>query len=122
MADDQMKRFSFVSNALPAETFSVVRFSGEEGLSSCYRFEVELVSANAGIDLDGVLQAPVSFTILRPGGDIPFHGIVAEFEQEHRVDRHVFYRAVLVPKLWWLSLTHHNQVFLDETVPDNLAP
>ena len=42
MADEQTKRFSFSSDALPAQTFTVVRFRGEEELSRCYRFEQEM--------------------------------------------------------------------------------
>ena len=112
------KKFDFVSSALPADTFGVVRFKGTEGFSMCYEFEIDLVSKNAEIDLTTVLKNPVSFTILREDGDIPFHGILAQFEQLHEMDEHVFYRAVLVPKLWWLSLTHHNQVILNKTVPE----
>ncbi|HQK86017.1 MAG TPA: type VI secretion system tip protein TssI/VgrG [Acidobacteriota bacterium] len=121
MADEQTKRFAFSSDALPAETFTVVRFHGEEGLSRCYRFELELVAEDASLDLAAVLAAPVAFTILRAEGDIPFHGVLAGFEQLHQMDNYVFYRAVLVPKLWWLGLTHHNQVFLNQTVPQILA-
>jgi type VI secretion system secreted protein VgrG len=47
--------------------------------------------------------------------DLPFHGILTYFEQMHQVDRYVFYRAELRPKAWWLTLTRHNQVFLDMT-------
>jgi len=112
------KRFDFVSQGMAEDTFGVVRFKGSEGFSKCYEFEVDLVSTNAEMDLNQVLKNPGTFTILREEGDIPFHGILAEFEQLHQVDEYVFYRAVLVPKLWWLSLTHHNQVFLDKTVPD----
>jgi type VI secretion system secreted protein VgrG len=112
------KKFDFVSSALPADTFGVVRFKGTEGFSMCYEFEVDLVSKNAEIDLTEVLKNPVTFTILREDGDIPFHGILTQFEQLHEVDEYVFYRAVLVPKLWWLSLTHHNQVILNKTVPE----
>ncbi len=112
------KKFDFVSHASPANTFGVVRFKGVEGFSTCYQFEIYLVSKNAEIDLTTVLENPVTFTILREDGDIPFHGILAQFEQLHEVDEHVFYRAVLVPKLWWLSLTHHNQVLLNKTVPE----
>ncbi len=112
------KKFDFVSRALPADTFGVVRFKGVEGFSTCYQFEIDLVSKNAEIDLTTVLKNPVSFTILREDGDIPFHGILAQFEQLNEVDEYVFYRAILVPKLWWLSLTHHNQVFLNKTVPE----
>jgi len=112
------KKFDFVSGALPADTFGVVRFKGYEGFSTNYRFVVDLVSQESEIDLTKVLQNPATFTIVRENGDIPFHGILAQFEQLHEVDAYVFYRAVLVPRLWWLSLSHHNQVILDKSVPD----
>ncbi|MBN2688918.1 MAG: type VI secretion system tip protein VgrG [Deltaproteobacteria bacterium] len=113
------KKFDFVSHAagLDADTFGVVRFKGTEGFSLCYEFEIDLVSLNAEIDLTAVLKNPATFTILRDTGDIPFHGILARFDQLHEMDGFVFYRALLVPKLWWLSLTHHNQVLLNRTVP-----
>mgnify|MGYP001052828048 CR=1 FL=1 len=120
MAFLTQNKFDFVSRGLDPDTFAVVRFRGAEGFSKCYEFEVDLVSTEAEIDLNQVLKNPATFTILREEGDIPFHGILAEFEQLHQVDDYVFYRAVLVPRLWWLSLTHHNQVFLDKTVPDIL--
>ncbi|MBT8489815.1 MAG: type VI secretion system tip protein VgrG, partial [Deltaproteobacteria bacterium] len=112
------KKFDFVSQALPPETFGVVRFNGFEGFSTTYKFEIDLVSNEAEIDLSLVLENPATFTILRDDGDIPFHGILAQFEQQHEVDNYVFYRAVLVPKLWWLSLTYHNQVVLNKAVPE----
>ncbi|MBW2561443.1 MAG: type VI secretion system tip protein VgrG, partial [Deltaproteobacteria bacterium] len=112
------RKFDFVSHALPDDKFGVVRFKGSEGFSICYEFQIDLVSRDAEIDLTAVLKHPVTFTILREEGNIPFHGILAQFEQLHEVDEYVFYRAVLVPKLWWLSLTHHNQVILNKTVPE----
>ncbi len=62
---------------------------------------------------DPGIEEPGTFTIVRQDGDIPFHGILAEFEQLHAFKHYVFYRAVLVPRLWWLQLTFHNQVFLN---------
>ncbi|RJR31772.1 MAG: type VI secretion system tip protein VgrG [Desulfobacteraceae bacterium] len=118
MAFLTQKKFDFVSSGLAPNTFAVVRFRGAEGFSRCYEFEIELVSTETEIDLDQVLSNPATFTILREDGDIPFHGILAEFDQQHQVDEYVFYRAVLVPKLWWLSLTHHNQVFLEKNVTE----
>ncbi|MBN1104845.1 MAG: type VI secretion system tip protein VgrG [Deltaproteobacteria bacterium] len=120
MAFLTQKKFDFVSRGLDPDTFGVVRFRGSEGFSKCYAFEVDLVSSEAEIDLNQALKNPATFTILREDGDIPFHGILAEFDQLHQVDEYVFYRAVLVPKLWWLSLTHHNQVFLGKKVPEIL--
>jgi type VI secretion system secreted protein VgrG len=120
MAFLTQKKYDFVSNGLKPDTFGVVRFRGSEGFSRCYEFEIDLVSTEAELDVDTVISNTATFTILRDDGDIPFHGILAEFEQLHQVDQYVFYRAVLSPKLWWLSLTHHNQVFLDKTVPEIL--
>ncbi|SMP82670.1 Phage late control gene D protein (GPD), partial [Desulfonatronum zhilinae] len=111
--------FTFISNALPKDTFSVVRFSGEEGLSTLYNFEILLVSEKEDIDLTTVLQNPATFTIkgsISGSEDLPFHGILSAFEQMHQAGAYFFYRAELRPKLWWLTLTQHNQIFLNKKV------
>ncbi|WPL16634.1 type VI secretion system Vgr family protein [Thiorhodovibrio winogradskyi] len=118
--------FHFQSQAVAQDTFTVVSFQGEEGLSELYRFEVLLVSEQADLNLEAILQAPATLTIKGntgngDKGDLPFHGILASFEQLHQADSWVFYRAVLRPKLWWLTLTHHNQVFLDQKIDDFLG-
>ncbi|MBN1578991.1 MAG: type VI secretion system tip protein VgrG [Chitinispirillaceae bacterium] len=114
------KRFSFTSSAasLNEETFGVVQFTGVEGISLPYEFDIMLVSDNPDIDLDEIMAVPAKFTIHRTdGGDVDFHGILDSFEQLHKYDEYIFYRARLVPRLWWLSITHHNQVCLQKTVP-----
>lgn len=113
------KKFSFVSTALDSETFAVVQFKGSEALSKPYEFEIMLVTEQSDIDLNSVLQQPASFTFHRETGeDVIWNGIVAQFEQLHNFNLYTFYRAVLVPKLWWLQLTYHNQLFLDKTVKE----
>ena len=112
--------FRFVSMAEPGNTFSVVRFSGGEGLNRLFEFEIELVSSNTDVDLTEVLENPATFTIVRPDGDVPYSGILKHFDQMHQFGEAVFYRAVLVPKLWWLTLTQHNQVFLNQSAPEFL--
>lgn len=108
------KRFSFVSAALDQETFGVVHFTGTEALSSLYEFTVTLVTDNPDLDLDAVLRHPATFTIHRPNDQqVDFHGILSQFEQLHAYKDCIFYRAQLRPRLWWLTLTHHNQVCLN---------
>ncbi len=112
-------RFSFSSKspALTEDTFAVVSFTGREGLSEPYQFTIQLVSTNGDIDLDSVVQRKATFTVHRKDGeDVPYHGIVIEFTLEREFNGYYFYEAVLVPKFWWLQLTHHNQVFLDKDV------
>ena len=113
------RNYSFVSKALDADTFAVVDIKGEEGLGRCYRFEIQLVTDNAEIDMDGVLRDRATFTIHRKDGqDVDFNGILAGFEQQQSYGSSVFYRAILVPRLWRLSLSRHNQVFLDQSVKE----
>jgi len=59
------KKFSFVSSALPADTFGVMRYRGSEGLSRCYEFEVTLVSDNLEVDLASVIRNSVTLTFHR---------------------------------------------------------
>ncbi|HBE94832.1 MAG TPA: type VI secretion system tip protein VgrG [Desulfovibrio sp.] len=113
--------FLFQSQAVAKDTFVVVRFQGEEGLSQLYSFEILLVSDKADLDLESILQSPATLTIKSKNGDLPYHGILASFEQLHQADTWVFYRAVLRPKLWWLTLTHHNQVFLNQKLDQFLG-
>jgi len=114
------RKYSFVSGALPEDTFSVVRFEGSEGLSRCYEFNLLLAAEIPDLDLEMVLEKTAAFTIHREDGDLAFSGILLMFEQHQEYDRYVFYRAVLVPRLFWLSQTCHNQVFLNMTLPDIL--
>ena len=95
----------------------VIKFNGVEGLSQCYQFDILLVGSDPNIDLAGILKHPVTFTIHRQEGNVPYHGILADFELHHNYQDYVFYKARLVPRLWWLSLTHHNQVFLRYKTP-----
>ncbi|WP_031482711.1 type VI secretion system Vgr family protein [Maridesulfovibrio frigidus] len=114
MAENSKPKFLFESKAVDKNTFTVVKFKGTEGLSTIYRFSITLISEKANLDLDSILQNPVEFTIKRDDGDIPFKGILSSFEQMHQAAGIVFYRAELVPKLWWTTLTHCNQIFLNE--------
>ncbi|WP_295441428.1 type VI secretion system tip protein TssI/VgrG [uncultured Thiodictyon sp.] len=116
--------FTFESMGLAPETFAVVRFTGEEALSTLYRFDLLLAAQRADLDLAAVLQQPATFTIKGPltgGADLPYHGILANFEQLHQAGQYYFYRAELRPRLWGLTLTRHNQVFLDQTIAQVMA-
>jgi len=113
------KKFSFASMAgtLPADTFDVVSFTGAEGLSKLYHFDVTLVSDNDAIDLESVIQSRAALSILRDDGNIVFNGMLSAFEQMETAQGLTQYRAVLTPAFWRLTLTYHNQIFLDKTIP-----
>jgi uncharacterized protein involved in type VI secretion and phage assembly len=80
MPQEAEPKYSFVTGAAPKDAFIVVRFKGEEGLSRPYRFEIDLMSNRADLDLDGIMDETATLTIHRPGGDVPFKGIVTDLE------------------------------------------
>ena len=116
-------RFRFSSSAFAADKFDVVDLEGFEAINRPYRFSLTLVSDDAEIDFNKILQNPATLCIYSPDGtqEVPYHGVIAEFEQMQKVGNYVYYRAVLVPRLWRLSLYQITEVYLNEqTVPDIL--
>ncbi|MCX5855951.1 MAG: type VI secretion system tip protein TssI/VgrG [Deltaproteobacteria bacterium] len=113
------KKFSFISKALPEDTFGVISMKGSEGISKPYEFEVMLVSDNLEIDFDVIMQGTAKLVFHREtGGDAIYNGIITHFEHLHAIGGYAFYRAYLVPRLWWLSITKHNQIILDKSIPE----
>ncbi|MGE4558168.1 MAG: type VI secretion system Vgr family protein [Desulfovibrionaceae bacterium] len=126
MLQAQETRFTFTSKAYPHTKFSVVSFKGTEGLSTCYRFTIILATDDFNLDLRAVLDSPATFSIRRreddvPGREfteIPYHGYIMKFEELQSKGDLCFYRAHLVPRFWWLSLTRRNQIMLDKNLTE----
>lgn len=111
-------RFEFRSEACadPA-TFAVVRLKGFEAISQPYRFELVLVCDDAEIDLQKVLAASAHLSILAPDDEqrrTTYAGRLSEFDQLQQAGGFTFYRAVLVPRLWQLSMYRNSEVYLGE--------
>ncbi len=119
---------SFKSAALPPNALNLVSFTGQEAISRLYRFEVELASDKADLDLIRVLQQPAFLGIKQgvpmSGGtgrgirNLRVHGILSSFEQGGKLQQWVAYRAVLVPRLWRLTLNVQSRIFLDKKVTE----
>jgi len=113
------KKFSFISKTLPEDTFGVISMKGSEGISKPYEFEIMLVSDNLEIDFDVIMQNTAKLVFHREtGDDAIYNGIITHFEHLHAIGEYAFYRAYLVPRLWWLSITKHNQIILDKSIPE----
>ena len=114
--------FAFGSRACPEAGFQVVRFEGEEALGRCYRFRIELASERQDLDPAALVGGRATLRMLRRDRpELAFHGVVARFRQLHQAPPFCFYEAVLVPRLHLLSLSRHNQVFLDQSLPEFIA-
>jgi type VI secretion system secreted protein VgrG len=113
------KKFSFISKSLPEDTFGVISMKGSEGISKPYEFEIMLVADNLEIDFDVIMHSTAKLVFHRETGrDAAYNGIITHFEHLHAIGNYAFYRAYLVPRLWWLSITKHNQIILDKSIPE----
>lgn len=107
MAEQRKARFSFTS---PAQ-LDVLRFTGIEGISRLYQFELDLVSASPGIALGSMIRKPVTLSIVGREADRHVHGIVARFEVLGARRNHTLYRAHLVPPQHCLTLRRRLRIF-----------
>lgn len=111
--------FSFISDASGGDQFTVVSFSGNEAISSLYQYEIEIKSPlSAEIDLDDVLDNPARFVTELDGKEYPVYGVLSSFDELQTVQGYVYYQAVLVPKLWWLSIYKTNEIYTEEKTVD----
>ena len=110
--------FESKGKKVPADTFRVISFEGQEEISRPFRFEIELASERPDIDVHDILRWPAFLAIERNGEVRKIHGILAEFEQKGEGPLDLcYYRAVLVPRLWLLSMSRQNQIYQNKSVP-----
>ena len=115
--------FTINSSALPKGT-RVVGFQGTEGISRLYAFEIHLTlspDASDDFDLAAATGATGELVLDRQDGRGPFafHGIFSEASLvHHQPDGRALVRAVLVPRLWRLTQTHHSRIFTQQSIPD----
>ncbi len=97
--------------------FGVYAFSGLEEASHTYEFVIELVSRSANVDVAGLLGTPARLSIADVSGDKRMvHGLIREMEQLHTANRFTHYRAVLVPRLWFLRQATDYRIFQNLSV------
>jgi type VI secretion system secreted protein VgrG len=114
--------FMVRSRALPRDA-RVVGFHGHEGLSQLYAFTIHVTCTAEGFEPDAGVGAQATLALDGGSGATPFlfHGILSELTLVHEMSDRVLVRAVLVPRLWRLTLTHHSRLFTDQSLPDILS-
>ncbi|MDX1394834.1 MAG: type VI secretion system tip protein TssI/VgrG, partial [Gemmatimonadota bacterium] len=113
----QADRAFRVDTPLGEDVLLLEGFSGQEAMSSPFRFTLELLSKDDGIDPTGVLEQPVLVSMrLADGSDRYFHGFVSRFVQLGKSEDLTSYEAEMVPWLWFMSLSRDCKVFQQKTV------
>src|SRR5512140_3868642 len=112
-------QFWFEIGGRPVDTFRLLEFYGSETISQLYRFELSLASpVDNDLNLPELLNQPAKLVILREEEKKELHGILSELEEIGRNKDFAFFRAVLVPRVWRLSLYYQSRVFQNKSVPD----
>ncbi len=118
--------FVLTAAAIPADA-KVLTFTGSEGLSRLYAFDVlVLIQASIAPDFEPLDALFGAATLTINGADgtprTVRHGIVSSIELVHEHNDQAVYRVTLVPALWKLTLKRHTRVFTrghdPSTVPD----
>ncbi|HWS85713.1 MAG TPA: type VI secretion system tip protein TssI/VgrG [Pyrinomonadaceae bacterium] len=108
-----------IKTPLGADKLLVRGFSGEEYISAPFRFDVEMVSEDDGLDFSAVVGKGATVTLkLNDGTDHHFHGLVERFVQEDSDERLTTYHAELRPWLWMLTKTADCRIFQNQSAPE----
>ncbi len=111
--------YEFTSPALESnETMIVIDFKGFESISKPYEYIINLKSESPDIDMEAMLNNRCTFRMAIGEHETPIHGILSDFVQMHQVGQYTLYRAILVPRVWQLSLHRTNEIYLDMNIED----
>ncbi len=95
-------------------------FTGEERVSTPFRFILELLSENSSVDMQALLTKPATLFIkLEDGSERSIHGILNRLKLvETGADGKGRYQAEMVPWFWLLNLYSNCRIFQNKSVTD----
>ena len=110
--------FQFRAGPHDEEELFVLGFTGREGLSQPFQYELSIGAQDVTIDFEEMIGAAACLTIATPQGDRLVHGIVSRWEETSPGRNWTTYRATLVPRLWALGLARDTRTFQNQSTPD----
>ncbi|MCU0612640.1 MAG: type VI secretion system tip protein VgrG [Candidatus Eisenbacteria bacterium] len=118
----QEDRLIAVYTPLPEDTLLLQAFSGEEGVSRPFRFQLDLLSEDPAVAHDRIVGQPITVALRRDDGEPRyFNGVVSRFALTGEDERFTHYRAEMVPWLWLLTRTADCRIFQNMTIPAIIA-
>lgn len=114
----QDNTFISLTTPLGPDELVIDSFSGSEGLSHPFQFELSLLSEKHDIAFDKIVGQRVTIQMDLVDG-LPIHrfinGFVARFRQERADKLYTYYSATIVPWLWFLSRSADCRIFQKKT-------
>lgn len=115
----QERRLLRIDTVLGQDHVLLVSLHGQDRISSCFQFDLELASREADIGPADLLGTSATVWLDDNAGHrVPINGIVARFAMIRRLAQGLtIYRVRLVPTLWLLTRTSDCRIFQDRSVP-----
>ncbi len=115
----QDNRLIAIDTPLGKDVLLLHSFTGYEGISRLFRFELDLLSEDPSISYDKIVGQRVTIRVsLADGRERYFNGFVSRFVQSGNDERFTHYRAEMIPWLWFLTRTADCRIFQNKTIPD----
>ncbi len=119
MAYTQDKRLIAIDTPLGKDVLLLRSFRGNEGISQLFHFTLELLSENHSIAFKDIIGKQVTVSLLAPGEKTRYwNGFISRFACVGSDNRFSYYRAEMVPWLWFLTRTADCRIFQEMTTPE----
>jgi type VI secretion system secreted protein VgrG len=109
---DKESLFAIAIDEQQAPEFKIIHLTGSEAISTLFEFELQLVSQGEATDLQALIDKKVTLAIRSDANVNPhyYHGIFREIELQDRTNKLIYYKAIMVPRLWKTTLNKTNDV------------
>src|SRR5712692_887376 len=115
----QEKRLITIQSPLGKDALLLLGLSGHEGISQLFHFSANLLSENHSISFKDIVGKQVTLQVHHSGDDQRhWNGFVSRFACVGGDNRFSYYRAEIVPWLWFLTRTADCQIFQQKTIPE----
>lgn len=105
------------SSGIPENSLLPQTVKGDEGLSRCYRYVLDCLSADAFVELKDFQGQPIEIAILLPdGGERLLTGVVTGAESRGGDGGFAHYRLTIEPALATLAHRRNSRVFQDKSI------
>src|SRR5262245_19842102 len=106
-----------VTTPLATDTLLLTGFSGQEGISRLFEFQLELQAENGeDVAFDKLLGQSISVRLNLPSGKRYFHGMCNRVSQGGSDNQFTNYQVGIVPKLWLLTRRAQSRIFQQQNV------
>jgi type VI secretion system secreted protein VgrG len=122
MPNTLAEQFISITTPLGEDALVLQKFTGQEGISQLFNFQLELVSEKAPVKLESIVGQNVTVSLTQvDGSKRHFNGFVSAFAQTDQDSQFTYYQAEVVPWLWFLSHTSDSRIFQNKTILEILT-